>query len=109
MARESATALRAGLMLLIIGLSPLVMNLWQPGLVREGPQAQLFLGDLPQTGQPVRLNDQEEHDQRTEHQDLDVRHGGAGKRQAEQVGNERQGNIEEDRQQQDESSAEEGA
>ena len=74
--------------------------------MRERPQTQFLLGNLPQTGEPVWFDDQEEHDQRTEYRDLDVRHGSAGKGQVEQVGDKRQCHIEKDGQEQDEGRAE---
>src|SRR4026209_1959206 len=43
------------------------------GSVRERPKPQFFLGDLPSPRQPVRLDDQEEHDQAAEDDQLDVR------------------------------------
>src|ERR1700694_4770730 len=41
-------------------------------LVRERPQAQLLLGDLPQPGQPVRLDDQKEYDEPAEYHQLQL-------------------------------------
>src|SRR5688572_9997594 len=41
-------------------------------LVRERPQAQLFLADLPQPRQSMRLHDEKEDDQASEHHQLDV-------------------------------------
>eukprot|EP01022_Parablepharisma_sp_SALTPOND_P036534 TRINITY_DN997_c0_g4_i1.p1 TRINITY_DN997_c0_g4~~TRINITY_DN997_c0_g4_i1.p1 ORF type:complete len:1552 (+),score=442.93 TRINITY_DN997_c0_g4_i1:2334-6989(+) len=76
--------------------------------VRERPQAQFFLGDLPQPGQSVRLGDEEEDDQRAEHHQLDMRHRGVGERQVQQLGQRWQGVVQEDRQQQDEGRAQEG-
>src|SRR3982751_5740983 len=55
-------------------------------LMRERPQTQLFLSDGPEAGQAVRLDDQEEHDQRAEDHDLEVRNGGGGKRNAHRRG-----------------------
>src|SRR5215469_4358913 len=58
-------------------LTFMVTSSW---LVREGPEPQLLLGDLPQPGQPVRLHDEKEDDQPPEDHDLDLllqrdRHG----------------------------------
>src|SRR5438477_10407153 len=49
-----------------------LMSVSSLGLVRERPQAQLFLGDLPQPGEAVRLHDQEEDDERAEDHQLDL-------------------------------------
>jgi hypothetical protein len=46
--------------------------------VRERPQAQLLLADLPQPGQAVRLDDQEEDDQAAEDDQLEVGRPEAG-------------------------------
>src|SRR5262245_65573272 len=43
------------------------------GSIRERPQPELFFRDRPQPGEPVRLDDQEEHDQGAEQHELDVR------------------------------------
>src|SRR5260221_14141061 len=43
-------------------------------LMRERPEPQLLLGDLPQPGQAVRLDDQEEDDQAAEDDGLGVGH-----------------------------------
>src|SRR5262245_38416619 len=46
-------------------------------LVGERPQSELFLGDRPQPGQAMRLHNQEEHDQRPEDHEFQMRnHGG---------------------------------
>src|SRR3990170_4435398 len=42
------------------------------GLVREWPQAQLLLGDLPEPRQSVGLDDQEEQDEAPEDHQLDL-------------------------------------
>src|SRR5688572_2473613 len=44
--------------------------------VRERPEPQLLLADRPQAGQPVRLQDQENHDQGAENHEFHVRGGG---------------------------------
>ena len=46
----------------------------------ERPQPQLFLADLPESGQSVGFGDQEEDDQPAEHDKLQVRRDRRGKR-----------------------------
>src|SRR5882757_11084817 len=70
--------------------------------VREGPEAQLFLGDRPQTREPVGLDDQEEHDQGAKDHRFEVRYRGRADLPAEQRAERRQRLVEEDRQQHDE-------
>jgi len=48
------------------------------GSMRERPQPQLFLRDLPDPREAVRLDDQEEDDQAAEDHQLDVRRDAAG-------------------------------
>src|SRR5271165_6421712 len=77
--------------------------------MREWPEAKLFLADLPQAGQAARLDDQEEDDQRTEHDHLDIRHQ-SGRQGSAQQALERPGcAIEKDRQERNEGSAEKGS
>src|SRR5438045_2362401 len=66
--------------------------------VRERPQAQLFLRDLPEPRQPARLDDEEDDDEATEHHQLDLllqRHRQTDPEQVRHVG-------QEDRQEHDE-------
>src|SRR5262245_51201337 len=42
------------------------------GSVRKRPQPQLLLRDLPEPREPVRLDDEEEHDQRAEDHELEL-------------------------------------
>src|SRR6478752_3123189 len=53
--------------------------------VRERPQSQFFLGDLPDARKPVRLDDQEEDDQPAEYHQLEVRADAAGHVQMQRV------------------------
>src|SRR5262245_17710796 len=73
--------------------------------MRKRPQAKLFLRDLPQSREPVRLHDQEEDDERAEDHQLELflqRHR--------QLEADRVGHVgEEDRHEQDEAGAEERA
>ena len=55
--------------------------------VREGPQTQFLLGNRPQLGQAVRLNNQEPDNQATEHHQFNVRHGGGAQLYADQIAN----------------------
>src|SRR6185436_2672512 len=45
-------------------------SLFSAVLVREWPESPLFLGNLPQTRQPMRLDDQKEDDQAAEYEQL---------------------------------------
>src|SRR5688572_12450400 len=76
--------------------------------VREGPQAQLLLRDLPQPGKPVGLHDQEEDDEAAEDHQLQVGHGGVRDFHAERVRHPARGEVEENRKQRDEGRPEEG-
>src|SRR5438477_7856536 len=73
--------------------------------VREGPQPQFFLADLPEPREAVRLHDQEEDDQRAEHHQLDLLLQGDRQSQPQVV----RGVGQEDRDQHDEGGAEERA
>src|SRR5260221_12727176 len=75
------------------------------GLMRKRPETQLLLPDGPQPGQPVRLDDQEKHDQRAEDHELDMRDGRGRQRNAERGGQ----LVQHERQDHDERGAEEGA
>ena len=77
--------------------------------MRKRPEPHLVLCDLPQSGEPVRFDDQEEHDQGAEDHQLDVRKDGVRDFDAEQVRDAAEQQAEEDRQQDDERRAEEGA
>src|SRR5690242_20233371 len=70
--------------------------------MRERPQAQLLLANLPQPGQPVRLDDQEEDDQPAEDDQLQVGEGGVRELHPEDVRQPARGDVEEDREQRDE-------
>src|SRR5919199_4519530 len=54
--------------------------------MRERPQPQLLLADLPQPGQTMRLHDQEEDDERPEHHELDLLLERDRQRESRQVG-----------------------
>src|SRR5712692_5689327 len=75
----------------------------------EGPQAQLFLGDLPEPRQAQGLDDEEKDDQPAEDDELEVGHYGMRDLDAEGVLDRPGRQVEEDRQQRDESGAEEAA
>src|SRR5690242_21427368 len=53
--------------------------------VRERPEPQLLLGDLPEAREPVRLRDQEEDDEAAEDHQLDLLLEGHRHRDAHQV------------------------
>src|SRR5215471_5554852 len=73
--------------------------------MREGPETQFLLADLPQPGQAVGLDGEEEEDQGTEDHQLEVRGKGLADTAAKKrVG----GDVQQDRQQHDEPGAEEG-
>src|SRR5688500_19025730 len=59
-------------------------------LVRERPQSELLLRDLPQPREPVGLDDQEEEDEPTEHHQLDLFGEGHGQVQSHGVGDVRE-------------------
>src|SRR5450830_1541207 len=69
--------------------------------MRERPQAQFLLGDLPQARQTMWFDNQEKDDQAAKQHELDMRHRGIGERQMQQHRQRRQDVIEKDRQQQD--------
>src|SRR5215470_14873789 len=73
--------------------------------VRERPQPQFLLGDLPEPRETVRLHDQKEDDQCPEHHQLDLLLEGDRQRQPQLVGDVGQ----EDGDQDDEGGAEERA
>src|SRR5205085_1169556 len=73
--------------------------------MRKRPQSQLFLSYGPETGQAVRLDDQEEHDQRAENHEFDVGDGRGGQRDAERRGQ----LVQHERKDHDEGGAQEGA
>src|SRR5450830_354500 len=85
-----------------MNMSPLSIGISNQQLVRERPQTQFFLGDLPQASQSMRLDNQEEDNQRAKQHQLDMRHRGIGERQVQQLRQRRQDVIEKNRQQQDE-------
>src|SRR6059036_947105 len=74
--------------------------------MRERPQTQLLLGDLPEPGQALRLDDQEEDDQYAEDDGLQVRHDGVRDLDAEELVDPARGEIEKDGEQRDEGGAE---
>src|SRR5438874_10773699 len=73
--------------------------------VRKRPEPELFLGDLPQTRESVRLDDQEQDDEAAEHHELDLLLQRDGHGDMQQVRHVR----EEDRDQHDEARPEERA
>ena len=75
--------------------------------VRERPEAELLLSDLPEPREAVRLDDQEEDDQRAEDDQLEVGRRGSGSRVAGKSAC--VDHVQEDRQQHDEGGAEERA
>src|SRR5262249_34670301 len=60
--------------------------------VREGPHAELLLGDLPESRQSTRLDDQKENDEATEHHQLDLLLERRRHPEAQPVGNVREQN-----------------
>src|SRR6266496_5890271 len=68
----------------------------------ERPQPELFLADLPEPGEAVRLDGEEEDDERAEDDHLEVRHEPRGQRDAEHAFERVHDAVEEDRQQRDE-------
>src|SRR5262245_45608163 len=54
--------------------------------VWKGPQAKLFLGDVPEPCEPVRLHDQKEDDEPAEDHQLDLLLQRDGEREPERVG-----------------------
>src|SRR5437762_2387638 len=46
-----------------------------PISMRERPQPKLFLSDLPEARESMRLDDQEEDDKSAEHHELEIRNG----------------------------------
>src|SRR5712691_12026066 len=79
----------------------------RPGSVRERPQPQLFLGDLPQARKAQRLDDEEKDDERTEQDQGQVGHQPCGKGEAERALDRGGRKVHEDRQEHDEGGAEE--
>src|SRR5262249_22149234 len=73
--------------------------------MRERPQSQLLLGDLPKSGEPVRLDDEEEDDESAEDHDLELLLQGNGHRHAEGMG----GVGQQDGDEHDEGGAQKGA
>src|SRR5258708_2049843 len=71
--------------------------------MREGPQPQLLLADLPEPGEAARLDDEEEYDEAAEDDLLQVGHEIDGDDEAEL----RRHVLQEDRQQHDEARAQE--
>src|SRR6266545_4997578 len=70
--------------------------------MRERPQPQLFLADLPEPGEAMRLDDQEEDDQCTKYNQFQVGHEPGRQRESEQILDRPGHRVEEDRQQRDE-------
>src|SRR6266481_1190557 len=78
-------------------------------LVREWPEPQLFLGDLPQARKAQRFDDQEKDDERAEQDQGEVGYQPRGKGEAERALDRGGREVHEDRQKHDESRAEERA
>src|SRR5256885_12148864 len=72
-----------------------------PALMGKRPEPQLFLGDLPQAGETVRLDDQEKDDQAAEDDGFGIRDHGVRHLHAERVLQPLGSKIEEDRKQGD--------
>src|SRR5215831_985405 len=95
----------------VYSLFPLVIRRTAPAniaqSVRKRPEPELLLADLPQAREPERLDREEEHDQRAENDERQVRHQARGQREPEGVLDRVRREIEEDRQEHDEGSAQE--
>ncbi len=57
--------------------------------MREGPQSELFFGDLPKSGQAMGFNNQKENNQSAKHHQLDVRDDNARDWQMQDLSDER--------------------
>ena len=77
--------------------------------MRERPQPQLLLADLPQPGEAVRLDDQEENDEPAEYHELEVGNRALGDVQAQVAVEKAHRDTQDDRQQRNEGTAQEGA
>src|SRR5271165_3192235 len=75
--------------------------------MRERPEAKLFLGDLPQAREAIWLDDQEKDDQSTEYDHLEIGHQARRQREAQEALQGPRKRVEKNRQQRDESGAEE--
>src|SRR6185312_13105316 len=77
--------------------------------VRERPESELFLGDLPDARQPMRFQDQKKDDQSAEYHQLEVRSDAGGDIQMQRVVEKGDADVQRDRQQHDEGAAEESS
>src|SRR5882762_1480319 len=77
------------------------------GSVGEGPEPQLFLGDLPQARKAQGFEDEEKDDERAEQDQGQVGHQPRGKGEAERALDRGGRKVHEDRQEHDEGGAEE--
>src|SRR5688500_11448584 len=77
--------------------------------VRERPEPQLLLGDLPEPGEAVGLDNQDKDDQAAEDHQLEVGHQSMRDLDVEGMGGPAGGDVEHDRKQGDERGAEERA
>src|SRR5687768_7524111 len=77
--------------------------------MRERPQPQLLLGDLPEAGKAVRLDDEEEDDEPAEDDELQVGHRGVRDLDSDGVRQPPRSEVEEDGKERDEGRPEEAA
>src|SRR5882672_217675 len=77
--------------------------------VRKRPESELLLPDLPQPRQTERFDDEEEHDQRPEDDQGQVRNQARGQGKPEGMLDRVRGEVQENRQQHDERGAQEGS